>query len=124
MQNASCNAAAERIGGRDAGPRETPVLVDVRAVAAMLSALPITADPIFSGLAWALIFGLLASTAFTIFVVPLVDWLLYGRKAVHRRRHGCQWGDRAESCRFARQHRPRRRGRKRAAKSAAEGCGK
>ena len=51
----------------------------------MLSALPIATDPIFSGLAWALIFGLLASTVFTLFVIPLVYWLLYGRKA--RARH-------------------------------------
>ncbi len=32
---------------------------------AMLAAWPITLDPIFSGLAWALIFGLFVSTAFT-----------------------------------------------------------
>jgi multidrug efflux pump subunit AcrB len=40
--------------------------------AAMLGAWPITLDPIFSGLAWSLIFGLLASTAFTLIVVPVV----------------------------------------------------
>ena len=45
-----------------------------------LGAWPITMDPIFSGLAWALIFGLLASTAFTLVVVPVVYSLLYGRK--------------------------------------------
>ncbi|MEO8601056.1 MAG: efflux RND transporter permease subunit [bacterium] len=39
--------------------------------AAMLGAWPITLDPIFSGLAWSLIFGLLASTAFTLVVVPV-----------------------------------------------------
>ncbi len=44
---------------------------------AMLAAVPITIDPIFSGLAWALIFGLLASTVFTLFVIPLAYWLLY-----------------------------------------------
>jgi hypothetical protein len=33
--------------------------------AAILASIPITLDPIFSGLAWALIFGLAASTAFT-----------------------------------------------------------
>jgi multidrug efflux pump subunit AcrB len=38
---------------------------------AMLGAWPITLDPIFSGLAWALIFGLVASTAFTLVVVPV-----------------------------------------------------
>ncbi|MBN2466562.1 MAG: efflux RND transporter permease subunit [Deltaproteobacteria bacterium] len=32
---------------------------------------PITLDPIFSGLAWALIFGLVASTLFTLVVVPV-----------------------------------------------------
>jgi multidrug efflux pump subunit AcrB len=60
--------------------RLRPILLT--AATAMLSALPITTDPIFSGLAWALIFGLLASTVFTLFVVPLVYWLIYGRRPV------------------------------------------
>lgn len=50
---------------------------------AMLSAVPITIDPIFSGLAWALIFGLLASTLFTLFVIPVTYWLLYANKPGH-----------------------------------------
>jgi multidrug efflux pump subunit AcrB len=37
-------------------------------------------DPIFSGLAWALIFGLFASTAFTLIVVPVMYYVIYGRK--------------------------------------------
>jgi multidrug efflux pump subunit AcrB len=37
----------------------------------------ITLDPIFSGLAWAIIFGIFASTLFTLVVVPVVYWLLY-----------------------------------------------
>ena len=37
-------------------------------------------DPIFSGLAWSFIFGILASTAFTLLVVPLIWFRLYGRK--------------------------------------------
>jgi multidrug efflux pump subunit AcrB len=41
-----------------------------------LGAWPITLDPIFSGLAWALIFGLLASTAFTLLVVPVTYYAL------------------------------------------------
>ena len=41
------------------------------AVTTALGAWPITLDPIFSGLAWALIFGLFASTAFTLLVVPV-----------------------------------------------------
>jgi multidrug efflux pump subunit AcrB len=43
----------------------------------MLGAWPITLDPVFSGLAWALIFGLVVSTAFTLVLVPVVYWLLY-----------------------------------------------
>ena len=42
---------------------------------------PITLDPIFSGLAWALIFGLLVSTVFTLVVVPVVYYMVYGRVA-------------------------------------------
>jgi multidrug efflux pump subunit AcrB len=38
----------------------------------------ITLDPIFSGLAWSIIFGILTSTLFTLVVIPLVYWLLYG----------------------------------------------
>ena len=40
-------------------------------------------DPIFSGLAWSLIFGLLASTLFTLFVIPVAYWLLYANKPGH-----------------------------------------
>ncbi len=49
---------------------------------AMLAAVPITLDPIFSGLAWALIFGLFVSTAFTLVLIPLVYWMVYAGKAV------------------------------------------
>ncbi len=47
---------------------------------AMLAAWPITLDPIFSGLAWSLIFGLFVSTAFTLLLIPTVYWMIY-RKA-------------------------------------------
>jgi len=47
----------------------------------VIGAWPITFDPIFSGLAWALIFGLVASTAFTLLVVPIVYWLIHPRAA-------------------------------------------
>ncbi len=40
----------------------------------------ITLDPIFSGLAWAIIFGILTSTLFTLVVIPIVYWLLYHRR--------------------------------------------
>lgn len=48
---------------------------------AMLGAWPITLDPIFSGLAWSLIFGLFVSTAFTLIVVPVVYWVVYASRA-------------------------------------------
>ena len=40
----------------------------------------ITPDPIFSGLAWAMIFGIFASTPFTLLVIPIVYNLIYGKK--------------------------------------------
>ena len=43
----------------------------------LLGAWPITFDPIFSGLAWAIIFGLFVSTAFTLVVVPVAYGLIY-----------------------------------------------
>jgi len=46
----------------------------------MLGAWPITFDPIFSGLAWSIIFGLFVSTAFTLIVIPVVYNLIYGKK--------------------------------------------
>ncbi len=48
---------------------------------ALLGTWPITLDPIFSGLAWSIIFGLFVSTAFTLVVIPVVYMLIYGRKA-------------------------------------------
>jgi len=61
--------------------RLRPILLT--AGAAMLGAWPITIDPIFSGLAWSLIFGLFASTLFTLFVIPVSYWLLYANKPGH-----------------------------------------
>ncbi|MEW6199972.1 MAG: efflux RND transporter permease subunit [Planctomycetota bacterium] len=69
--------------------RLRPILLTVST--AMLSAFPITIDPIFSGLAWALIFGLLAATVFTLFVIPVVYWLIYE----HRPGHGVPTADAA-----------------------------
>jgi multidrug efflux pump subunit AcrB len=46
--------------------------IALTAGAAMLGAWPITLDPIFAGLAWSLIFGVVASTAFTLVVIPVV----------------------------------------------------
>jgi len=61
--------------------RLRPILLT--AGAAMLGAVPIIIDPIFSGLAWSLIFGLFASTLFTLFVIPIAYWLIYANKPGH-----------------------------------------
>lgn len=50
------------------------------ALTTALGAWPITLDPIFSGLAWALIFGLFSSTLFTLVVVPVAFYAVYRRK--------------------------------------------
>ncbi|MFC1744619.1 efflux RND transporter permease subunit [Candidatus Riflebacteria bacterium] len=44
----------------------------------MLGAWPITMDPVFSGLAWSLIFGLFASTLFTLLIVPTAYYMIFG----------------------------------------------
>ncbi len=49
----------------------------------LLGNLVITLDPIFSGLAWAIIFGIAASAMFTLFVVPVLYSLMYGSKPGH-----------------------------------------
>lgn len=61
--------------------RLRPILLT--SATAMLGAVPIIIDPIFSGLAWALIFGIFASTVFTLFVIPVAYWLIYSNKPGH-----------------------------------------
>jgi multidrug efflux pump subunit AcrB len=58
--------------------RFRPILLT--AGAAMFGSVVITLDPIFSGLAWSFIFGIFASTTFTLVVVPLVYYRLYGKE--------------------------------------------
>lgn len=55
--------------------RMRPILLTAATTA--IGAFPITFDPVFSGLAWALIFGLMASTVFTLLVVPVTYFALY-----------------------------------------------
>ena len=50
------------------------------ALAAMLGALFILDDPIFNGLAIALIFGILVSTVLTLVVIPLLYFVVYRRE--------------------------------------------
>ncbi|MBU4277463.1 MAG: efflux RND transporter permease subunit [Proteobacteria bacterium] len=58
--------------------RFRPIMLTAATTA--LGAWPITLDPVFSGLAWALIFGLAASTMFSLLVVPVAYYALYRKK--------------------------------------------
>ena len=60
--------------------RMRPILLTAATTA--LGAWPITLDPIFSGLAWTLIFGLFASTMFTLLIIPVTYYALYRKKYV------------------------------------------
>jgi len=57
--------------------RFTPIILT--AGAAIFGSWVITLDPVFSGLAWSFIFGIFASTVFSLMVVPMVYHLIYGR---------------------------------------------
>jgi multidrug efflux pump subunit AcrB len=46
------------------------------AASAVLGSVMIVLDPIFSGLAWSFIFGIIASTLFSLVVIPLVYFLI------------------------------------------------
>lgn len=63
---------------RSGAVRFRPILLT--ALAAMFGSWVITLDPIFSGLAWSFIFGLFASTAFSLVVVPLIFYLQASRQ--------------------------------------------
>lgn len=60
---------------RSVAIRTRPILLT--AGTTLLANWVITLDPVFSGLAWAIIFGIFASTLFTMVVIPTVYWLLY-----------------------------------------------
>ncbi len=58
--------------------RMRPIILT--ALTTAIGVFPITFDPVFSGLAWALIFGLSASTLFTLVVVPVVYYGIYKKQ--------------------------------------------
>jgi multidrug efflux pump subunit AcrB len=58
--------------------RFTPILLT--AGAAIFGSWVITLDPVFSGLAWSFIFGVFASTVFTLVVVPMIYHLVYAER--------------------------------------------
>jgi multidrug efflux pump subunit AcrB len=51
--------------------------------AAVLGAIPITLDTVFGGMAWSLIFGLIVSTLFSLFVIPVTYNVVYASKPDH-----------------------------------------
>ncbi len=57
--------------------RFRPILIT--AGTALLGNVVITLDPIFSGLAWSIIFGVFASTAFTLIIIPVIYNLLFSK---------------------------------------------
>jgi multidrug efflux pump subunit AcrB len=59
--------------------RMRPILLT--ALTTAIGAFPITLDPVFSGLAWALIFGLFASTLFTLLIIPVTYYSFYKASA-------------------------------------------
>ncbi len=59
--------------------RLMPILLT--AGAAMFGSWVITLDPVFSGLAWAFIFGIFASTLFTLILIPVIYFLIYAPKS-------------------------------------------
>jgi multidrug efflux pump subunit AcrB len=63
---------------RSGAVRFRPIVLT--ALSAMFGSWVITLDPIFSGLAWSFIFGLFASTLFTLVVVPVIFYLLASRR--------------------------------------------
>ena len=63
---------------RSGAIRMRPILLTAATTA--LGAWPITLDPVFSGLAWTLIFGLTASTLFTLIIIPVTYFALYRKK--------------------------------------------
>ena len=80
IQNAVAEVVKLETAILDSGlVRMRPILLTAATTA--IGAIPITFDPIFSGLAWALIFGLLASTAFTLVVIPTTYYAMFRKQA-------------------------------------------
>ncbi|TWU43244.1 Multidrug export protein AcrF [Novipirellula aureliae] len=64
---------------RSVAVRTRPILLT--ACTTLLANWVITLDPVFSGLAWAIIFGIVTSTVFTLIVIPAAYWILYQNAA-------------------------------------------
>lgn len=57
--------------------RTRPILLT--AATTLVGNIVITLDPVFSGLAWAIIFGIITSNLFTLVVIPIVYGLVFGQ---------------------------------------------
>ncbi|MHC4408990.1 MAG: efflux RND transporter permease subunit [Planctomycetota bacterium] len=66
---------------RSGAIRVRPILLT--AGTTFLGNIVITLDPVFSGLAWAIIFGIFASTVFSLGVVPVIYNLVYANRPGH-----------------------------------------
>ncbi|MCB9905890.1 MAG: efflux RND transporter permease subunit, partial [Planctomycetes bacterium] len=66
---------------RSCAIRVRPILLT--AGTTLLGNIVITLDPVFSGLAWAIIFGILASSLFSLGVVPVIYHLVYAHRPGH-----------------------------------------
>jgi len=66
---------------RSGAIRVRPILLT--AGTTFLGNIVITLDPVFSGLAWAIIFGIFASTVFSLGVVPVIYNLMYANRPGH-----------------------------------------
>src|SRR6056297_281231 len=66
---------------RSVAVRTRPILLT--AGTTLLANWVITLDPVFSGLAWSIIFGIVTSTLFTLIVIPAAYWLLYRKSNSH-----------------------------------------
>ena len=58
--------------------RARPIIIT--ALAVIFGSVILVTDPVWNGLAWALIFGMLASTALTLVVIPILYYMIEGRR--------------------------------------------
>ncbi len=75
-QNRACGLSTMHSCIEAGAVRLRPIVLT--AGAAVMGAWVIVFDPIFSGLAWSFVFGVVASTAFTLLVIPIAYALLRG----------------------------------------------
>jgi multidrug efflux pump subunit AcrB len=58
--------------------RARPIIIT--ALAVVFGSAILVTDPVWNGLAWALIFGMIASTTLTLIVIPVLYYMIEGRR--------------------------------------------